>query len=125
MNRTENKAQRIANKYKEVEVKKWLDYRHINSASIIANTTSLGMIGYPALPISLKNVNKDTKIYDIVYNPLETKLIKEAKKRKLEYITGLFMFLGQAQKSFKIWFNINPKLDKYLVLKIKKKIQTL
>ena len=106
MNRTENKAQRIANKYNEVEVKKWLDYRHINSASIIVNTTSLGMIGYPALPISLKNVNKDTKVYDIVYNPLETKLIKEAKKRKLEYITGLFMFLGQAQKSFKIWFNM-------------------
>ena len=60
MNRTENKAQRIANKYKEVEVKKWLDYRRINSASIIVNTISLGMIGYSALPISLKNVNKDT-----------------------------------------------------------------
>ena len=83
------------------------------------------MIGYPALPISLKNADKATKVYDIVYNPLETKLIKEAKKRKLENVTGLFMFLGQAQKSFKIWFNINPNLDKYLVLKIKKKIQTL
>ena len=34
------------------------------------------------------------------------------------------MFLGQAQKSFKIWFNVNPNLDKYIVLKIKK-IQTL
>ena len=125
MNRTENKAKRIANKYKEVEVKKWLDYRHINSASIIANTTSLGMIGYPAHPISLKNADKDTKVYDIVYNPLETKLIKEAKKRELENVTGLYMFLGQAQKSFKIWFNINPNLDKYLVSKIKKKINTL
>ena len=51
--------------------------------------------------------------------------IKEAKKRNLEHVTGLFMFLGQAQKSFKIWFNIKPKLDNYLVLKIKKKIQTL
>ena len=125
MNRTKSKAQRIANKYQEVEVRKWMDYRHINNASIIVNTTSLGMIGYPSLPISLKNADKDTKVYDIVYNPLETKLIKEAKKRKLENVTGLYMFLGQAQKSFKIWFNINPNLDKYLVLKIKKKIQTL
>ena len=125
MNRTKSKAQRIANKYQEVEVKKWLDYRYINNASIIVNTTSLGMIGYPAHPISLKNADKATKVYDIVYNPLETKLIKEAKKRKLENVTGLYMFLGQAQKSFKIWFNINPNLDKYLVLKIKKKIQTL
>ena len=125
MNRTKSKALRIANKYQEVEVKKWLDYKYINSASIIVNTTSLGMIGYPALPISLKNVDKNTKVYDIVYNPIETKLIKEAKKRKLENVTGLFMFLGQAQKSFKIWFNIYPNLDKYLILKIKKKIQTL
>ena len=50
------------------------------------------------LPISLKNVDKNTKVYDIVYNPIETKLIKEARKRKLENVTGLFMFLGQAQK---------------------------
>ena len=35
------------------------------------------------------------------------------------------MFLGQAQESFKIWFNIKPKLDSYMVFKIKKKIQTL
>ena len=55
MNRTKRKAQRIANKYQEVEVKTWLDYRYINNASIIVNTTSLGMIGYPAHPISLKN----------------------------------------------------------------------
>ena len=114
MNRTKSKAQRIANKYQNVEVKKWLDYEHINNASIIVNTTSLGMIGYPTLPISLKNVRNTTKVYDIVYNPLETKFIKEAKKRKLEYVTGLFMFLGQAQKSFKIWFNINRNLDKVI-----------
>ena len=61
-----------------------MDYRHINNASIIVNTTSLGMIGYPSLPISLKNADKDTKVYDIVYNPLETKLIKEAKKKNLK-----------------------------------------
>ena len=82
MNRTKSKAQRIANKYQEVEVKKWLDYRYINNASIIVNTTSLGMIGYPMLPISLKNADKATKVYDIVYNPIETKLIKEAKKKE-------------------------------------------
>ena len=125
MNRTRSKAQRIASKYQNVEVKNWLDYEHLNNASIIVNTTSLGMVGYPVLPMSLKNVSNTTKVYDIVYNPLETKFIKEAKKRKLEYVTGLFMFLGQAQKSFKIWFNIEPKLDNYLVLKIKKKIKAL
>ena len=76
--------------------------------------------------MSLKNVSNTTKVYDIVYNPPRNEIYKRGKeKEKLEYVTGLFMFLGQAQKSFKIWFNIEPKLDNYLVLKIKKKIKAL
>ena len=39
------------------------------------------MIGYPSLPLSLENANKNTKVYDIVYNPIETALIKEAKQK--------------------------------------------
>ena len=80
MNRTKSRAIKIANKYKNVMAKNWIDYKLINNCSLIINTTSLGMIGYPELPLSLKNVNKHTKIYDIVYNPLETGLIKKAKK---------------------------------------------
>ena len=83
------------------------------------------MIGYPALPVSLKKVDKETVVYDIVYNPIETKLIKDAKKQKLKYVTGLSMFLGQAQESFKIWFNIKPELSSYLISKIKKNIKKL
>ena len=67
--------------------------------------------------------DKDTKIYDVVYNPQETKLIKEAKANRLDYVTGLSMFLGQAQESFKIWFNINPKINDYLKKRIKIKIK--
>ena len=52
----------------------------INNVGLIVNTTSLGMIGYPSLPLSLTQADRDTKVYDIVYNPLETQLIKEAKK---------------------------------------------
>ena len=98
MNRTRSKAQRIASKYQNVEVKNWLDYEHLNNASIIVNTTSLGMVGYPVLPMSLKNVSNTTKVYDIVYNPLETKFIKEAKKRKLEYVTGFYVSRPSTKK---------------------------
>jgi shikimate dehydrogenase len=83
------------------------------------------MIGYPALPVSLKKVSKETVVYDIVYNPVETKFIKDAKRQKLKHVTGLSMFLGQAQESFKIWFNIKPVMSSYLVSKIKKNIEKL
>ena len=55
----------------------------INSSGLIVNTSGLGMIGYPNLLLSLKDVEKDTKVYDIVYNPLKTSLIKEAEKNDL------------------------------------------
>jgi shikimate dehydrogenase len=124
-NRTKYKAQMIARKYKEAQAVKWIEYDLVNDAGLIVNTTSLGMIGYPTLPISLERVQKSTKVYDIVYNPLETKLIKDAKKQKLEYVTGLSMFLGQAQESFRIWFNIKPSLSYYLISKLKKNIKML
>ena len=78
------------------------------------------MIGYPNVTFIFKNISKNTKVYDIIYNPIETAFIKEAKQKKLEYVTGLAMFLGQAQESFNIWFNIKPKVSSYLISKIKK-----
>ncbi len=123
MNRTQKKAEQLAGKYKDVVVKNWLDKNYINNAGIIVNTTSLGMIGYPSLPISLNNTSKRTKIYDIVYNPLETNFIKEAKKNNLEFVTGLEMFLEQAKESFNIWFKFKPKVNSYLLNRIKLKIK--
>ena len=123
MNRTVKKAKMLKKKYKEVNFKEWLEKDILQFAGLIVNCTSLGMVGYPNLPITLDKVSKDTKIYDIVYNPLETKLIREARKNKLEYVTGLPMFLGQAQKSFEIWFGITPKINNYIISKIKKKIE--
>ncbi|MBF96111.1 MAG: Shikimate dehydrogenase (NADP(+)) [Alphaproteobacteria bacterium MarineAlpha9_Bin4] len=124
INRTKSKAEKMAEKYNNVIVKNWKQKDVIRDAGIIVNSTSLGMIGYPDVPISLKEVDKNTKIYDIVYNPTETGLIKEAKKNKLDYVTGLPMFIGQAQESFKVWFNIKPKINNYLIKKIKSKIKT-
>ena len=124
MNRTLSKAKKLQNKYSNIISAKWLSYDIINEASLIINTTSLGMIGCPNLSISLQNASKDLKVYDIVYNPQNTNLIKEAKKRNLEHITGLSMFLGQAAESFKIWFKKNPLADKKLLKIIEKQLKT-
>ena len=123
MNRTKTKAEKLAEKYRQVDAKNWINKDYINEAGIIVNSTCLGMIGYPTLPLSLKHTTKNTKVYDIVYNPQETTFIREAKINKLEYTTGLSMFFGQAQESFKIWFKIRPVIDNYITSKIKKKLK--
>ena len=124
MNRTRKRAEALEEKYKEVSIKNWMKKEAINASGLIVNTSSLGMIGYPNLLLSLKDAEKDTKVYDIVYNPLKTSLILEAEKNDLEYVTGLAMFIGQAQKSFQIWFNIEPKVNSYLKKKLKSEIFT-
>ena len=124
MNRTRKRAEALEEKYKEVSIKNWMKMEAINTSGLIVNTTSLGMIGYPNLLLSLKDVEKDTKVYDIVYNPLKTSLILEAEKNNLEYVTGLAMFIGQAQNSFQIWFNIVPKVNSLLIRKLKSEIIT-
>ena len=49
-------------------------------------------------------------------------LINEAKKQKLEFVTGLDMFVEQARASFEIWFKIKPDINISLINNIKKKI---
>ncbi len=121
INRTKKRTKEIEKKYKNIKVSS--DFKvDIKEAGLIINTSSLGMIGYPELKIELNNINKEAIIYDIVYNPINTNLIIEAKKQKLEFVTGLDMFLEQARASFDIWFKIKPDINISLVNNIKKKI---
>ncbi len=82
--------------------------------AIVVNTTSLGMKNMPDLQFDLTPFGQDTIVYDIVYNPAETSLLKQANKQGLKTINGLPMLVGQAQHSFKIWFNIFPAYDEDL-----------
>ena len=122
VNRTKKKAIEIARKYKNIKISS--DFKlDIKEAGLIINTSSLGMIGYPELTINLNKVNKEAIIYDIVYNPINTYIITEAKKNKLEVVTGLDMFLEQARASFEVWFKIKPEINTSLINNIKKKIR--
>ena len=49
-----------------------------------------------------------TMIYDLVYNPGETKLVREARQQGLQATTGLGMLIEQAALSFEIWTGHNP-----------------
>ena len=123
INRTIDKAKKIAQRYKGVKFSNKINKKLFIDAGLIVNTTSLGMIGYSDLDIDLKGLNKSAIIYDIVYNPIETKLIKKAQQQKLQYVTGLDMFIEQARRSFEIWFNVSPELDKKLIDLLKQKIK--
>ncbi len=125
MNRTKNRARKIIEKHKNVTYIKWLDYNYLNEAELIVNATSLGMIGNPKLDIEFENLKTNVKVYDIVYNPINTELIKKAKLHKKQFVSGLSMFLYQAQKSFHIWFNKKVQIDDTLKKRIISKIQKI
>ncbi|MFB5637653.1 MAG: shikimate dehydrogenase [Nitrosarchaeum sp.] len=69
---------------------------------IIVNATSIGLKNEPA-PISVENINSKTIVYDIVYMPINTNLIKKAKEKEATIIYGYEMLLGQATRAFEIW----------------------
>ena len=82
--------------------------RSLAHTSIIVNATPIGMKGYLAdqMPLEsadLDKLNSETLIYDIVYNPTKTILIKEAQNRGLKTIGGLDMLIYQAERAIEIW----------------------
>ncbi len=77
-------------------------------AALLVNTTSLGMTGQPLLNISLASMPSGAVVYDIVYAPLQTNLLRSATERGLETIDGLHMLIGQAAIAFELFFDKKP-----------------
>jgi shikimate dehydrogenase len=71
---------------------------------LLVNATSLGMVGMDELPFDIKDINRNTTIYDMVYAPLETTLLKQARHLGLGTIDGLQMLVGQAAAAFELFF---------------------
>ena len=78
--------------------------------NFIINSTSLGLKNETNI-VPTKIINEETVVYDIVYKPLNTELVKESKKRNAEIIYGYEMLLGQAIRSFEIWLNQKAPYD--------------
>lgn len=74
-------------------------------ADLLVNGSSLGMTGQPELHVDLKPLADDATIYDIVYAPLETGLIRAGRARGLKTLDGLEMLIGQAALAFDIFFD--------------------
>ena len=84
------------------------------SADLIINTTILGMknSGYEDIsPIDSTFIDSNSVIFDMVYNPTKTPLIKIALERNANIIEGLDMLVYQAIKSIELWTGIRPSFD--------------
>ena len=110
VNRTRERAEELAlTSGGQVAVAEWskLSFQ-LESADLVVNTTSLGMSGQPDLDLSLDPLGKNALVTDIVYVPLETNLLKQARLRGNPVVDGLGMLLHQAVPGFEHWFGKRP-----------------
>jgi len=85
-----------------------------DNAALVVNSTSAGMDSNPSLDIDLSVLPKDAAVCDIVYSPLETKLLKDARARGHITIDGLGMLMHQAVPSFEAFFGVRPQVTQAL-----------
>jgi shikimate dehydrogenase len=86
----------------------------LKDAALLVNTTSLGMQGQPGLEVDLAPLPQNAVVADIVYVPLETRLLAAARARGLVVVDGLGMLLHQARPGFEAWFGVAPQVDQAL-----------
>ena len=101
-NRSEKKARDLA---KELHVKciPW-DERYRIKADLLVNTTPLGTAGeMQELTPWNSSIFPFSIVYDLVYNPLQTRLLLQARENGASAVSGLSMFVHQALKQFKTW----------------------
>ena len=98
------------------------DSKPNNEIDLLVNCTSCGMNGKNPLAIELTSMNKKSLVYDIVYEPALTPLMKLATDNKLQNTNGFYMLVRQAAESFYRWFGIMPE-DSHIneIIKILKK----
>jgi shikimate dehydrogenase len=115
-NRTIARAEDIARHFGAgVSAWPWGDRNgHVAHASLIVNTTTLGMNGAGDPDIHLGLAKKDAVVADLVYVPLETPLLKSARTHGLVGVDGLGMLLHQAVPGFEKWFGIRPDVSSEL-----------
>jgi 3-dehydroquinate dehydratase/shikimate dehydrogenase len=101
LNRTAETAQKLAKQSGSKTIKK--DALSKTTFDVIVNATPVGMAGVKTTPI-LEAADLNTKlVFDLVYNPLETPLLRLARQQSIPIITGIEMFVQQGARQFEIF----------------------
>ncbi|MEO0486772.1 MAG: shikimate dehydrogenase [Pseudomonadota bacterium] len=112
-NRTRSKAETLREDFgKKVTIVDWVEAGDaIEDATTIINTTALGMIGQAELRVPLDGLARGDVVCDLVYVPLQTKLLDTAREAGCVTVDGLGMLLHQAVPGFERWFGIRPEVN--------------
>lgn len=111
MNRTRERAEELARFFgPAITVRDWSERsRALEGAGLLVNTTALGMTG-SVLDIDLAALPASALVTDVIYVPLETPLLRQARQRGLRVADGLGMLLHQAVPGFETWFGVRPEV---------------
>ena len=112
-NRTRSKAQTLREDFgTKVTIVDWIEAGDaIEDATTIINTTALGMVGQPELRVPLDGLAPGNVVCDLVYVPLQTKLLEAARDAGCIAVDGLGMLLHQAVPGFERWFGVRPEVN--------------
>lgn len=84
----------------------------LSTFDLIVQTTSVGMnFAQEGIPLKPENLAKNTVVADIIYNPLESMFLKEARKRGALVMNGTGMFIHQGALAFKKWTKVQPNTE--------------
>ncbi len=108
--RDTRKAQTLADEF-NVSAASISDFH--GNADIVINCTPVGMQGHHegTSPVNTDTLQNVRLVYDLIYNPLETQLLKDAKEVGCQTLGGMAMLLGQAAEQFRLWTGENAPLD--------------
>lgn len=85
----------------------------MHTARVLVNTTPLGL--YPHVeempPVPLEGLHPDMLVYDLIYNPPVSRLLREAQKRGCATMNGVKMLVYQGAESFRLWTGQYPPVD--------------
>ena len=123
-NRTFSKLKVFKKKFRGIIFPvRWNEHLKVfREVQILINVSSLGMQGQKDLKFDFSIFNKKINVVDIVYNPENTKFLRDARRYGHKAFSGLDMFVYQAQKAFYIWNKKKPKITNVIYKKLRKLI---
>jgi 3-dehydroquinate dehydratase/shikimate dehydrogenase len=109
-NRTLERAKRLSNDV-GCKFNRFEEISELNT-DVLINSTSIGMFpNVEESPVPKAVLKANMVVFDAVYNPIETKLLKDAEERGCHTVNGLTMFINQAAEQFRLWTGIEPSVE--------------
>jgi shikimate dehydrogenase len=112
-NRSAPRAEALRKEFgPKITVYDWVQAGNMfEGAATVVNTTSLGMEGKAEFRVPLDGLEPGAVVGDLVYTPLETQFLRQAREMGCQVVDGLGMLLHQGAPGFERWFGVAPVID--------------